>query len=1035
MDEKILQKNSNEFLLATLSSIGDGVITTDLSGKITYMNGAAEELVGWKPEDALGVCFDDVFHLMHSVTKDWLPSPVSKVLETGVPEGLRSHTVLLLRDGSRKYISASCSPIKNFDGIITGVVVVFRDITRIVEIEEALRIERNNLDVALDASPVGMIVLDSNRMVKRVNKAFLKMVNSNGNSMEGFRFGEGIYCPNSLEKGCGLSRQCCLCEIKRNLDQALTTGLPNNGIEIEFPAYVNGVRRAPWYKIHCIPLMMAGEKHVMIVMEDISNEKFKEEKLIQSVAYSEKMLENFPIMIWRAGKDTKADYLNKRWLEFTGMVSDEALRLGWINTFHPDDRQRCSEIYLDAFQKRDTFEMEHRMGRYDGEYRWCVSVGTPFYDLSGEFAGYIGAVYDSTERVMANAELSASKAKYQTLLMNMNNGFCYFKVLKDAKNYPVDAIYIEINDAFESLVGVDREIALGRSIFDVYPHAKETMKDFFESLTRSVDTGESFSVQEYYLKHTNKYCSLYIYSPEPGFAAMVLTDITEERSITQAMKDAKEQAEKANQAKSEFLANMSHEIRTPLNGILGMIDLTLLTDLDHEQKDNLKTAKTCADSLLKVINDILDFSKMEAGKLVIENINFDLKALIEEIIKSHAVHAADKRIELNYSFSSGIPQYLVGDPSRLKQVLNNLVNNAIKFTEQGEVSLAVKKSLIINDEVELRFVVSDTGIGISPENMGRLFKTFSQVDSSITRKFAGTGLGLVISKQLVEIMGGTMMAESDIEKGSRFYFDMRYKIGENPGMMQVKKHTIPKNTKPLEILLVEDDHINQIVLSTMLHKSGHRVDIANNGQEALEIYGSRKYDVILMDVQMPMMDGIEATKIIRQREKSSEHIPIIALTAHALKGDREKFLSIGMDGYIPKPVQMEELFQTIDCVLSATEKEIEDSTEFTTRDYLEKYLFGGYKQDATKEEQVRILKEIQSHVTEIEMVIRINELSQVEGIARKIRDLANEIDMDDIKNLAFKIQLHCRRGDLEGAINYALQLVAELKIIKKQYVD
>jgi CheY-like chemotaxis protein len=359
------------------------------------------------------------------------------------------------------------------------------------------------------------------------------------------------------------------------------------------------------------------------------------------------------------------------------------------------------------------------------------------------------------------------------------------------------------------------------------------------------------------------------------------------------------------------------------------------------------------------------------------------------------------------------------------------VNNAIKFTEQGEVSLAVKKSLSINDEVELRFVVSDTGIGIAPENMDRLFKTFSQVDSSITRKYGGTGLGLAISKQLVEIMGGTMMAESEVEKGSRFYFDMRYRIGAKSGIGKIKADDTLQTTKPLDILLVEDDHINQIVLTTMLQKRGHTVYIANNGSEALKIFAEKKYDMILMDIQMPIMDGIEATKSIREREGGTSHIPIIALTAHALKGDRERFLSIGMDGYISKPVQMEELFQTLDRVLAQDEETLEIKTDSVKDGRWERNLFDEYRKDVTKEEQVHILEQIENYIIEVETVIRIKELSQIESIARKIRDLANEIEMDDIKNLAFKIQLYSRRGDLEGAINYALQMVDEFKSIKK----
>ena len=381
---------------------------------------------------------------------------------------------------------------------------------------------------------------------------------------------------------------------------------------------------------------------------------------------------------------------------------------------------------------------------------------------------------------------------------------------------------------------------------------------------------------------------------------------------------AKEKAEAATIAKSLFLANMSHEIRTPMNGIIGMADIMTTTPLNDEQKEYLDIIKLSGSNLLTIINDILDFSKIESGQIDLEQIEFSLYEEIKNVKNLLALKVDEKRLYLRSKLDPNIPNRIQGDPTRLKQILINLVNNAVKFTKHGGVTIHTHVFSDDGKKIGLKFRVSDTGIGISKEKQESLFQAFSQADASISRRYGGTGLGLAISKNLAGLMGGEIGVVSETEKGSEFWFTAYFEYDKQSNQGLCLEHELQADLihKKLRILIAEDNQINQRVALFNLKQMGHEIDVANDGEEAVFKFTQKKYDLILMDIQMPNLDGIEATKQIRDLEITNAnghlpHIHIVAMTANAIKGDREKYLQHGMDDYIAKPFKPDELREVI----------------------------------------------------------------------------------------------------------------------------
>ncbi len=521
----------------------------------------------------------------------------------------------------------------------------------------------------------------------------------------------------------------------------------------------------------------------------------------------------------------------------------------------------------------------------------------------------------------AEKALRKHEQTYNRLLNNLNN---YFTYKKDPQGE-----MIHMSDSVEKVLGYqveDIKLNFDQYCLDSEKYLAKVSQTIFgdEQLTyemeirASDDTIHTINLSEIAIRDDKHKIIEY-----EGIAH----DITKQKQYERKLSVAKEEAELANKIKGQFLANMSHEIRTPLNAIIGLGQLLLNSELNEKQRSQLKKINFSSHLLLNLVNEILDFSKVESEQLELEQVNFSIYELIENLQQMSIEKAQQKNLRLIYNIDRSVPDNLIGDPLRLSQVFLNLINNAIKFTNRGKVIITIQMNSMDDSICTLLCSVQDTGIGISPNQFERLFKPFSQVDSSMTRHFGGTGLGLAICKKLVHLMRGEIWVESQLQLGSTFYFTVKLTLSHNraapifeeseAGMEQISDHTdsdMPMNTdqhlsRP-KILLAEDNEINQEVALNILGEMGVEVVVVNDGLEALEKVKQEPFALILMDLQMPVMDGFEATRLIKSIPEY-HNIPIIAMTAHAMQGDRDKCLAMGMDDYLPKPIDIHIFTKTI----------------------------------------------------------------------------------------------------------------------------
>jgi len=596
-----------------------------------------------------------------------------------------------------------------------------------------------------------------------------------------------------------------------------------------------------------------------------------------------------------------------------------------------------------------------------------------------------------------------------------------------------------VNDSFARMAGVGPDAIRGRPLaamlFD-----EEAEEDARRHFQRFLETGHGLSqeIQQRRAEGQPYWLSISVtpvFDEEGDITHWVgiAHDVTRRREEQQALEQAKEAAEAASRAKGEFLANVSHEIRTPMNVIIGMTELTLGTRLTPEQREYLSAVKNSAEALLRLLNDVLDLSKIEAGKLQIEAVPFSLPELVQEVVKLWEPAARQKKLRAVSQVAADLPPIVVGDPVRLRQILFNLVDNAIKFTEQGEVVVAVSLDSLTGDEARVHFAVRDTGIGIPEDKRASIFEAFSQADTSTSRRYGGTGLGLAISAQLVSLLEGRLWVEGQVGSGSTFHFSLSMTV---PAPVPADEDRPSRRRGPLRakdrlrILVADDNPANRLLAARILEKRGHVVSQAADGREALAMAEREKLDVVVMDAQMPDMDGLQATREIRALEKATEtHLPIIALTAWAMSGDRERCLAAGMDGYISKPINAQELLTLVETLGSQTrlaklsdQRLAESRAHFDFRTALAR-LEGDV--EIFKEQVVFFLRDAPGLLTGLQEALAAGDADRLRTTAHRLKGLAAAFDAQAVTERAFDLEQRGQRGDLKEATAVILKQLEE----------
>ena len=886
-------EQARAFLASIVESSDDAICGVKLDGTILSWNRGAESLFGYSSQEVIGKNmvvlatpgrYDEVRRCLATIRKGRAIPPFEAVLRK--------------KDGHGLDVSLAISPIRKARGEVEGAAITARDVGPRVRTERKLRESEERFGEVFKHAPVGMCVSGLDGTLTQVNAAFCRMVGYSEKELLRTPWTELTH-PDDLGRSLQLLEQ--------------LSHRPAEFAEIE-KRYIHRSGRIVWVRIRISRVQNAGGTTAYFVghVEDITERKRTEEALHESEDRFRLMADACPTMIWLTDAEGGVHFINRMYRDFTGATQEEVEGGKWQLLVHPEDAPAYIDAFQSAVRERAPFRAEARVRRTDGEWRLLGSNALPRLSEGGAFAGHIGLSADITERSQSEQALRNSEEKFRQLAENIREVFWMMPPSADEILY--------VSPAYEQIWGRTRESLYHDPMSwatAIHPDDVENAHAVFARQVQGEPIESDYRIltpagQEKWIRDR-----AFPIRDQAGQLVRIVgiaDEITEAKRYEKELIQAREGADAANRAKSRFLANMSHEIRTPMNGVIGMLQLLMGTELSAEQFGFAQVAQSSGKALLGLIDDILDLSKIEARRVTLENLNFNLRHTVEDMVQLLGVQASAKGVGLRWTISPQIPLILRGDVYRVRQVLTNLAGNAIKFTERGEVTVEAKLDSERQGAAIVRFAITDSGIGIRPDQAAQLFSPFTQADATTTRKYGGTGLGLAICKQLVEMMGGSIGVDSHEGQGSTFWFTLELGLPHASEQHDERRaEKVPQNGRPGKatagrILVAEDNATNREVALAQLKKLGYQAVAVPNGAEAVQAIEHGRYDLVLMDCEMPVMDGYEATRRIRAARPD---FPIIALTADAMAGDRDRCISEGMSDYLAKPVDLERLAEIL----------------------------------------------------------------------------------------------------------------------------
>ena len=881
-----------------LDSTGQAVYGLDLDGNCTFINKATCEMIGYPCDEVLG---RNMHELVHHHRADGSPYPVKECrVFQAVKSGKGCRTdeeILWRRDGTAIPVEYSSFPILE-EGTIKGAVVTASDITERKRANEALQSSERLFRSIFENSQIGISFFNIDGRAVFTNHAFQEMLACTESELSQLEKWDDFIHPD--ERVSNAERYAKLVQGVHEKDEWEQRFVRRDGRMVLVNARFSLIRDAD-----------GKPQYVASLTEDITEKKQAEGKLRDSEQLFRSIFEGTQVGIGVYRIDTNEHFSNRALHDMLGYTGEELSRLEqWDAIVPEEDRDSCAQRYAELVEgTRETDEYQQRFIRRDGR----MVLGNGKFQLLRDAVGkphcIVGLTEDITERTHAKEALQASERLFRSIFENAQIGISVFDAV---------AGQFYTNQALHDMLGCTHDDLSSIEKWDLVVHPDERAsgaRRYAELLSgeRDKDAWEQkFLHRDGPVVIANgRFSVVRDDSRKVSYVLNLTEDITDRKRAEAELVTAKEAAVAATRAKSEFLANMSHEIRTPMNAILGMTHLALKTELTPKQHDYLTKTKAAAEALLVIINDILDFSKIEAGKLTMEQAQFRLDAVLDNLSTVVSQKAHEKNLEFLVAAPQDLPPVLVGDPLRLGQVLINLVNNAVKFTERGEIVVAVKLEERVSDRIKLKFTVHDSGIGMTPQQIARLFQPFSQADTSTTRKYGGTGLGLSISKRLVEMMEGNIWAESERGQGSTFCFTAWFGVGA----AERRQRVLPPRFAGIRVLVVDDNPVAREILADVLRQFTVRVDCVSSGNDALRELAKADtqdpYQLVLMDWQMPGLDGLETSRSIKRRSNLCNVPKILMIIAFGREDIPLSVQEMEIEAVLQKPITPSVLFDTL----------------------------------------------------------------------------------------------------------------------------